>query len=56
MEAFLVAEMEAARIEAEIEKHKMKVAEDQLELIHLCGPFSTVFHFFVCPRHLSNLP
>ena len=47
MEGFLVAEMEAARIEAEIEKHKMKVAEDQLELIHLCRPFSTGVPFLL---------
>jgi hypothetical protein len=41
MEAFLAASMEASGVETELEKHKMKAAEDQLELIRLARIFST---------------
>lgn len=41
MEEFLVAAMEASGEESELEKRKMKAAEDQLELIRLAKPFSS---------------
>lgn len=40
MEEFLVAAMEASGEETDLEKRKMKAAEDQLELIRLAKPFS----------------
>jgi len=41
MEEFLEAAMEVSGDETELEKRKMKAAEDQLELIQLARPFST---------------
>jgi len=41
MEEFLMAAMEASGEETELEKRKMKAAEDQLELIRLAKPFSS---------------
>ena len=41
MEAFLVVAMDASGEETDLEKHKMKAAEDQLELIRLARSFST---------------
>jgi hypothetical protein len=40
MEEFLVAAMEASGEETDLEKRKMKAAEDQLELIRLALPFA----------------
>ncbi len=40
MEEFLVTAMEISGEETELEKRKMKAAEDQLELIRLAKPFS----------------
>ena len=41
MDDFLVAAMEVSGEESELEKRKMKVAEDQLKLVRLAKPFST---------------
>ena len=41
MEEFLVIAMEVSGEETELEKHKMKAAEGQVELIRLAKPFST---------------
>ena len=41
MEEFLVTAIEVSGEETELEKRKMKAAEDQLELIRLATPFST---------------
>jgi len=40
MEEFLVAAMEASGEETDLEKRKMKAAEDQIELIRLALPFA----------------
>ncbi len=40
MEEFLVAAMEVSGEETDLEKRKMKAAEDQLELIRLALPFA----------------
>ena len=40
MEDFLVGAIEASGIESDLEKRKMKAAEDQLELIRLAYTFS----------------
>ena len=40
MEEFLVAAMEASGEETDLEKRKMKAADDQLELIRLALPFA----------------
>lgn len=40
MQDFLAAAIEASAEETELEKHKMKAAKDQLELIRLARTFS----------------
>jgi hypothetical protein len=40
MEEFLVTAMEVSGEESELEKRKMKSAEDQLDLIRLAKPFA----------------
>ncbi len=40
MEKNLVVAVDASGEETELEKHKMRAAEDQLELIRLAKPFS----------------